>query len=46
VRADLDPKSITPPLLSLLLGYVVQRALFGAAVDPAAYERGLAVLLS
>lgn len=45
VRADLDPQSVTSPLLSLILGYVVQRALFGDAVDPAAYERGLSQLL-
>jgi len=45
VSADIDAVSITPPLMSLLLGYVVQRALFGADVDPAAYARGLVQLL-
>lgn len=45
VRADLHAAEITSPLLSLLLGYVVQRALFGDAVDPEAYQRGLVELL-
>lgn len=45
VRADLDPDATAPVLLSIVLGYVVQRALFGAEVDPATYERGIADLL-
>lgn len=45
VRSDLDPSSVTPGLMSLILGYIVQRALFGEAIDPAAYERGLSLLL-
>jgi AcrR family transcriptional regulator len=46
VPTDLEPAAVTPVLLSLILGYVVQRALFGAEVDPATYEEGLALLLS
>ncbi len=45
VRADLDPDATAPILLSLVLGYVVQRALFGDEVDPASYERGITDLL-
>lgn len=45
VRADLDPDATAPVLLSIVLGYVVQRALFGDEVDPASYERGIADLL-
>ena len=45
VPADVEPAAITPVLLSLILGYVVQRALFGTAADSATYERSLALLL-
>ena len=45
VRADLDPDATAPILLWLVLGYVVQRALFGDEVDPASYERGITDLL-
>lgn len=45
VRADLDPEATVPILLSLLLGYVVQRALLGPDVDVAVYEAGIAALL-
>lgn len=45
VRPSLDPDATAPILLSIVLGYVVQRALFGDEVDPASYERGITDLL-
>lgn len=45
VSPDLDPDATAPVLLSIVLGYVVQRALFGAEADPASYERGITDLL-
>ncbi|MCV2396391.1 TetR/AcrR family transcriptional regulator [Actinotalea sp. M2MS4P-6] len=45
VRPDLDPEAVAPILLSLVLGHVVQQALFGDEADPGIYERGIADLL-
>lgn len=45
VRPGLDPESSARALLSLILGYVVQRALFGDAVRPADYQRAITDLL-
>ncbi len=45
VTATIDPDEAAPALLSLMLGFIVQRAVI-APLDPAAYARGASALLA
>jgi len=45
VPASLDPEPAAAALLSVVLGYVVQRAIFGASVSPDAYTAVFAGIL-
>ena len=45
MASEVDPDEAAPALLSLMLGFIVQRAVVGP-VDPAAYARGAAALLA